>query len=137
MVPLPHRTIVWWSPCLIVLLFGGPIASSFYCLVVPLPHRSIAWLSHCLIVLLLLLCNVGVHYSDFIPLNLFPLTTAASVSQSDTAIMVSEDDGSVLVCAEIIDLPAGGLECDVVVGFAFSPGLKAGMFHCSVFNLLK
>ena len=72
-----------------------------------------------------------------LPLNLFLLTPAASVSQSDTAIMVSEDDGSVLVCTEINNLPAGGLECDVVVGFALSPGLKAGMFTCSVFNLLK
>ena len=52
--------------------------------------------------------------------------------------MVSEDDGSVLVCAEINNLPAGGLECDVVVGFALSPGsAKAGMFHCSEFSLLK
>ena len=85
-----------------------------------------------------MLCNAGVHYSDTIPLNLFPLTPAASVSLSDTAIMVSEDDGSVLVCAEINNLPAGGLECDVVVGFVFSPGsAKAGMFTCSEFNLLK
>ena len=85
-----------------------------------------------------MLCNVGVHYSDTIPLNLFPLTPAASVSLSDTAIMVSEDDGSVLVCAEINNLPAGGLECDVVVTFAFSPGLaKTGMFTCSEFNVLK
>ena len=85
-----------------------------------------------------MLCNAGVHYSDTIPLNLFPLTTAASVSLSDTAIMVSEDDGSVLVCAEINNLPAGGLECDVVVTFAFSPGsAKAGILICSVFNLLK
>ena len=51
--------------------------------------------------------------------------------------MVSEDNGSVLVCAEINNLPAGGLECDVMVGFASSPGLKAGMFICSEFNLLK
>ena len=120
-VPLPHRSIVWWSPCLIVLLFGGPLASSFYCLVVPLPHCSIASIVY-----------VGVHYSDFIPLNLFPLTTAASVSQSDTVIMVSEDGGSVFVCAEIYNLPAEGLECGVVVMFAFSPGsAKAGMLTCS------
>ena len=85
-----------------------------------------------------MLCNVGVHYSDYIPLNLFPLTPAASVSQSDTAITVMESNGSVSVCAEINNLPAGGLECDVVVTFAFSPGsAKAGMLTCSVFNLLK
>ena len=49
-----------------------------------------------------------------------------------------EDDGSVSVCAEINDLPAEGLECDVVVVFAFSPGsAKAGMFTCSGFNFLK
>ena len=43
-----------------------------------------------------------------------------------------EGDGSVSVCAEINALPAEGLECDVVVMFAFSPGsAKAGMFICS------
>ena len=64
-------------------------------------------------------------------MNLFPLTTAASISQSDMAIMVSEDDGSVFVCAEIYNLPAEGLECGVVVMFAFRPGsAKAGMLTC-------
>ena len=54
------------------------------------------------------------------------------MSQSDTSIMVMEGDGSVSVCAEINDLPAEGLECDVVVMFAFSPGsAKAGMLTCS------
>ena len=80
---------------------------------------------------------IDVHYSDTIPLNLFPLTTAASVSQSATTITVMEGDGSVSVCAEINDLPAEGLECDVVVMFSFSPGAKAGMFTCSVLNVLK
>ena len=85
-----------------------------------------------------MLCNVGVHYSDYIPLNLFPLTPAASVSQSDMAITVMESNGSVSVCAEINNLPAEGVECDVVVMFSDSPtSPKAGMLICSEFNLLK
>ena len=43
---------------------------------------------------------------------------------------VDEGDGSVTVCAEISDIPTGGLECDVVVSLVASPGLKSG--ECTV-----
>ena len=32
------------------------------------------------------------------------------------------------VCAEISDIPTGGLECDVVVTLVASPGLKSGEY---------
>ena len=43
---------------------------------------------------------------------------------------VDEGDGSVTVCAEISDIPTGGLECDVVISLVASPGLKSG--ECTV-----
>ena len=32
------------------------------------------------------------------------------------------------VCAEISDIPTGGLECDVVVTLVASPGINAGTY---------
>ena len=45
---------------------------------------------------------------------------------SMTTYGVSERDGFVEVCAEINDLPSGGLDCDVVVRIASLDGEKAG-----------
>ena len=41
---------------------------------------------------------------------------------------VNEGDGNVLVCMELIGLPADGLECDLVIPLIMVPG-KAREYH--------
>ncbi len=38
----------------------------------------------------------------------------------------SEDLGYVEVCVELMEAPAGGLECDILVELGFQSGTKAG-----------
>ena len=51
---------------------------------------------------------------------------AAQVQMSAEEYYVREGDGSVVVCAEITMLPAGGLECEITVSFMPMPGEKTG-----------
>ena len=43
--------------------------------------------------------------------------------------MVDESQSSVEVCASLTDIPAGGLECEVVATINTSDGPKASMSH--------
>ena len=53
---------------------------------------------------------------------------AADVAFDEGQYNVQENESSVMVCAEISGVPAGGLECDVVVTFVLiSNSTKAGM----------
>ena len=53
---------------------------------------------------------------------------AADVAFNQALYSVQEIESSVMVCAEISGVPAGGLECDVVVTFILiSNSTKAGM----------
>ena len=53
---------------------------------------------------------------------------AADVAFDEGQYSVQENESSVMVCAEISGVPAGGLECDVVVTFVLiSNSTKAGM----------
>ena len=54
-------------------------------------------------------------------------TIAADVAFNQGQYNVQENESSVTVCAEISGVPAGGLECDIVVTFmVISNSTKAG-----------
>ena len=54
-------------------------------------------------------------------------TIAADVAFNQGQYNVQENESSVMVCAEISGVPAGGLECDIVVTFmVISNSTKAG-----------
>ena len=54
-------------------------------------------------------------------------TIAADVAFDEGQYSVQESESSVMVCAEISGVPAGGLECDIVVTFmVISNSTKAG-----------
>ena len=55
------------------------------------------------------------------------INTDATVAFQELHYFVNEGDGSVTVCAEISNIPMEGLECDVVVNFVPTDGVKAGM----------
>ena len=60
----------------------------------------------------------------FIPVELL---TGATVTVVSTDYMVEESQSSVEVCASLTDIPAGGLECEVVTTMNTTDGPKASM----------
>ena len=50
----------------------------------------------------------------------------AAVEMSEPNYSVGEGDSSVEVCVELTSLPAGGLECEIVVVLDVSAGTKTG-----------
>ena len=46
---------------------------------------------------------------------------------TESVYNVSEGDGSVEVCVELTQAPAGGLECNISVTLELQDGLKAGI----------
>ena len=59
---------------------------------------------------------------------LVSFNVAADVAFNQAQYSVQESESSLMVCAEISGVPAGGLECDVVVTFVLiSNSTKAGM----------
>ena len=51
----------------------------------------------------------------------------ATVSIVSSDYMVDESQSSVEVCANLTDIPAGGLECDVIATINTTDGPKASM----------
>ena len=60
----------------------------------------------------------------FIPVELL---TGATVTIVSADYMVDESQSSVEVCASLTDIPAGGLECEVVATINTTDGPKASM----------
>ena len=52
------------------------------------------------------------------------ISLVAAVQLQATEYTVDEDDGSVKVCVVLSVLPAGGLECEIVVDLDITPGTK-------------
>ena len=55
------------------------------------------------------------------------LLTDATVTIVPSDYIVNESQGSVEVCASLTDIPAGGLECEVVATINTSDGSSASM----------
>ena len=55
------------------------------------------------------------------------LATGATVTIASSDYMVNESQSSVEVCASLTDIPAGGLECEVVTTINTTDGIKASM----------
>ena len=53
--------------------------------------------------------------------------TGATVSIVSSDYMVDESQSSVEVCVNLTDIPAGGLECEVIATISTSDGPKASM----------
>ena len=53
--------------------------------------------------------------------------TGANVTIMSSDYMVSENHSSVKVCVNLTDIPAGGLECEVVATINTTDGTKASM----------
>ena len=53
--------------------------------------------------------------------------TGATVTIMSSDYMVSENHSSVEVCASLTDVPAGGLECEIVATINTTDGTKASM----------
>ena len=45
----------------------------------------------------------------------------------EPTIIVMENDSTVAVCAEIVNVPSGGVECDIILPLTFTDGIDAGM----------
>ena len=67
-------------------------------------------------------CLMNVHI--FIPVELL---TGATVTILSTDYMVDESQIYVEVCASLTDIPAGGLECEVVATMNTTASTKASM----------
>ena len=55
------------------------------------------------------------------------LLTGATVTIVSSDYVVDESESSVEVCASLTDIPAGGLECEVVATINTTDGPKASM----------
>ena len=68
--------------------------------------------------------NIKPQIYLFICIKLICLTFsgAAIINFVTSPYTVGEDDGSLMVCAQITGLPTGGLGCDVTVQTAFLDG---------------
>ena len=42
--------------------------------------------------------------------------------------MVMENGSTVAVCAEILNVPSGGVECDIILPLIFVDGIDAGTY---------
>ena len=58
---------------------------------------------------------------------LIELLTGATVTIVSADYVVDESQSSVEVCASLTDIPAGGLECEVVTTINTTDGTKASM----------
>ena len=69
---------------------------------------------------------------------LIELLTGATVTIVSADYVVDESQSSVEVCASLTDIPAGGLECEVVATMNTTDGTKASMsYNVCLFEFKK
>ena len=57
-----------------------------------------------------------------------PSFTVAEIGLNQTSYDTTENSGTVQVCAELMSISAGGLDCDVTVLLSTSNGTAIGLF---------